>query len=264
MASASRPRDSQRSKVYAWEREQVEPDMKAERIQDIDEIRELVDRILADHGLRWIEDGGRKPADGSQWFYTWKRHLVYWKHGSRGGRYNMGGWCGFKVIGTTGVPLFQLLKVGPDVELILHEVAHLIIDQTYGVRRLEGHGGTFVRALIELLDRYSEAWKGRANELIESARAAGIAVSSSPAIAQRYRERMAEELPPAPKPTRTRVRSTCTESPGAIVRRIARANPTLAFAEIVKLAVAEGVNPNTARGALVRFKAQQRQESDDA
>ena len=49
------------------------------------------------------------------------------------------------------------------------------------------------------------------------------------------------------------VKSTC-KSPGAIVREIAEKNPDLAFGEIVKMAVARGVNANTARGTLVRFK----------
>jgi hypothetical protein len=254
--AGQRPRDFQRSKVYAWERQVTDPPMREERIRDIREVRALTDRVLAEHGLSWAPGTGRQEGRS---FFAFKEHLVYWKRGSRSGRYDAGGWCGYRAVGQNGVPRFQELRVSSGKEIILHEIAHLILDQVDGVRREAGHGPRFVRALIELLSRYSDAWRGKEGQLILSAHACGIACSSTPVLAPIWK---AVEAPKPIKPRKPRVASTCKRSPGSIVRQIARANPTLAFAEIVRLAVAEGVNPNTARGALVRFKQSQRKEID--
>jgi hypothetical protein len=61
--------------------------------------------------------------------------------------------------------------------------------------------------------------------------------------------------PPRKKPV---LHSTSTaHKPVAVVRRLWEENQDAAFGQLVALAVAEGVNPNTARGVLVRLKRAQ-------
>ena len=54
------------------------------------------------------------------------------------------------------------------------------------------------------------------------------------------------------RPRKARARET--SAPSAVVRAVADEHPDWRFSEIVTEAVRRGVNPNTARGALVRYR----------
>lgn len=72
------------------------------------------------------------------------------------------------------------------------------------------------------------------------------AAAKAPAEPKAEKAPKAAKAPKEPKPKRV--------TSASIVAEIMKADPKLGFAEIVKAAVAKGVNENTARGALVRLK----------
>lgn len=78
------------------------------------------------------------------------------------------------------------------------------------------------------------------------------AAAKKPADATAPKIEKAEKAPKVPKaPKEPKPKRTTAAS---IVADIAKGDPKLGFAEVVKAAVAKGVNANTARGALVRLK----------
>lgn len=258
--------DYQRRKCYAWENEIVEQPMAGEH-ETLESARALVDRILADYGLTWVPRslwGSISIGANGPSFYAIGKELVVWKRGTAGGKWLRGGCCMARCTRADGTPAFQELRISCNRELILHETAHLLMDQLVGVRIRASHCSGFISTLIDLLDRYSDAWAGKGEELRRIAREFGLAVGpaaqpragSLVAAAKEPAKTNAPAKPKRPKqklPRKPRAKSD-RETSKAIVDRLATANPNAKFSEIIKLAIEAGVKRNTACGALVRYK----------
>lgn len=108
----TRPRDTQRSKVYA-----INPALGRNKLT-LAECEDLICRAHERYGLKWrgrVSDGrGTSTARGS----SWRINLPLWAR---------------------------------TPETVLHETAHAIVDGQHGSNRLAAHGPEYARVFIELL-----------------------------------------------------------------------------------------------------------------
>jgi len=242
MAKLKKTIDDQRKQVYDWEDDLIRKDPSYDaRFENLKAVQEFVNKVLADHGLSWAPKD--EPLDGRT-FHAKDKELVRWKRG--GSKRDVGGFCAYMghedSLRDGRHPMRQWMSVSSQRWIVIHETAHLLCDQLHDVHDA-GHGATFVRTYIELLSIYFEPFKGRFTWLEKHARKAGLAVSRRSVLSPHWKTR----------PGEAGRASTCVERPSDVVRRVARANPDAKFSEKVRLCVAEGVNPTTAEGVLVRF-----------
>lgn len=141
----AKARDSQRSKVYAWERAHV-PDFDGKQSYKLTlrQCEIMINRVWADYRPtetppRVADGRGCSNAKGGRWRIT----LPRWAR---------------------------------TVPIVLHELAHPLTRSD-----LPAHGPEFVRLFIDLLVRYNEGDKA---ELLRTARAARVKVGQAQAVAQ--------------------------------------------------------------------------------
>lgn len=127
--SPGQPRDTQRKRVYDWERVFIHPHCKGEQLT-LPEIRALCDEIGEWLGCPRItvKDGrGRRSACGGGWMISMPR----WSRNR---------------------------------SIVLHEIVHCLVPYGYA-----WHGPEFVRVFIELLHRYLKIPKAELRETLRKA-----------------------------------------------------------------------------------------------
>jgi hypothetical protein len=143
-STVPQPRDSQRSKVYAWERSQGFYD-RSVRTEPAT-IQRVFDQV-------WALYGRGLPKPGLK-FSPNKRN------------------CCFNYSYSGDINVIQINYTYCKIEAILHEAAHAILWQRFGPT-LQSHGPEFVGLYIDML--YTVMGKDD-GELMASARAMGVAV----------------------------------------------------------------------------------------
>lgn len=159
-------RDSQRSKLYAWERKALFPDEKDRRFLSLAECEDLIVRAWRRYGIAWpppkVGDGRRRTGA----CYSRAFHMV-----------KLPRWARFP-------------------EVVLHEVAHAIVGH-HARRDISSHGPEFLRVYIELVAIFL---KKDAGEMKKSARGARLKVAPAsqwgapPARKAKKLERLTKEV----------------------------------------------------------------------
>jgi len=128
-----RPRDTQQQRLY-----DAEKFLRTEgrQFQSIDEIQTYIDRLVAE---AWW---GRR-------YRRVKINIKMGRAGSAARAYNYGN--------RISMPQWAWHE-----SIVLHEVAHLIVNQVYGVDGVAGHGREFARILVGLVDHKMGKANGKA------------------------------------------------------------------------------------------------------
>jgi hypothetical protein len=155
-AGTARPRDTQRQKVYDWERAHVESRLPNDKNVPLAELGQLIQKAYVRYGFGFnphlqLGDGrGRKNACFD---------------------YRVGG-------GTIKLPLWARSEW-----VALHEAAHGIVWRQFDrdAKKFAGHGPEFVRVYIDLLAHFIPSLS--AAELQQSAQAAGLKLVSAKSVA---------------------------------------------------------------------------------
>ena len=124
----SRPRDEQRKRLYAAERE-VKAYLR-DPLPKIEEMQRFVDSILR-----------------SRWFQIHFAASMSAPIRVIGGRQRAATAMNF--LSTISMPTWSRNKL-----IVLHEVAHILTDRYYGSDFIEGHGKQFASFFLELVDHF--------------------------------------------------------------------------------------------------------------
>jgi hypothetical protein len=145
---SKRPRDTQRSKVYAWD-QKIYP--KNPKMLTLIECQQLVDELCGIYSVKasTVTDGRSRtrgcwsPRNNQIRMPRWTRHTNY----------------------------------------MIHEIAHAIVGQWQRVEHIGNdpadgvHGPTFMRVYIDLLAKYGEAISLSASDLAKNAKDTGLKVA---------------------------------------------------------------------------------------
>ena len=197
-------RDSQRSKVYAWQ--WADDRYTANRGEwTLDQAQAFVDQMADDYGLPRIPVKHR-PGGGSAYF-QWSN-----RPGTTGVKMTTGG---YSEGGYHYPPMeFRCYITAPDWAknryTLVHEFAHYLTHYRYGLGETPGHGQEFTAAFIELLARYTEMTE---DELRRRARRMNVKVAAATRCDHQDEDNEeaptpapAPENPPAPAPATTTTR----------------------------------------------------------
>lgn len=114
-----RPRDNQRSRVYKWERASVDGFWHETGLADCREVSRQVCDDLGFPDVQITDGRGRRSACA---WPTFSKICLPWKFRTR--------------------------------PIVLHELAHVFLDKTYGSDKYAAHGPEFVRVFMWLLGQY--------------------------------------------------------------------------------------------------------------